>query len=219
MAKGFRTNADPSRKEQVRQLTAELKNMQAAMRISQMMLQQIMQSNKNMQMDLGKAFGMVSELQYKLLAVEKIGNLDSKAIADEANALRLVDFNESSDKEDALMGFTVGEEVKEDSVIIITSVAEDPDKSIFRSRVGLKEANVPDLTKGLLGREVGAKVVLDLAGTKHTIELLGIRQPAPAPVQPVVDIAVPNQPSDEAVDAPVTTVNVAATAETATAAQ
>jgi hypothetical protein len=198
MANGFRTSAEPGRKEQMRALQTELKNTQAAARISQMMLQQVIQNNQSMQQDLGKAFHAISELQYKLLATEKIANLDPIALTAVVNDLRLADFNDSAAKEDAEKNLTVGDVVKEDSIVILTSVAADPDKSIFRSKISLKEANVPDLTKGLLGREVGAKVVLDLAGVQHTVELLGIRQPPVEPVAPtlapVSDVTEPTEP-------------------------
>jgi len=190
MPNGFRQPAEASRKEQLRALATELKNTQAAQRISQMMLQQMIQNNQNISYDLGKALTMISELQYKFLAVQKVANLDDSAIQAAADTLRLQDFNDTSAKEDTDKGYTVGDIVKEDSIVILTSVSAEPDKSIFRSKIGLKEANVPELTKGLLGREVGAKVVLDLGGTQHTVELLGIRYPAPAPVENN------NQPSD-----------------------
>ena len=184
MPKGFRVPAQNSRKERIEQLEVEIKNLAAAQRLSQMMLQRMMENTQNISYDLGKAFNMISELQYKLLATEKVGAFDPKAIASAANDIRLSDFNEASAKEDITKNYTIPETVNEDSVVIITTTAENPDKSIFRSKIALKEANVPDLTKGLLGREVGAKVSLDLAGVKHTVELLGIRQPPVAKTVP-----------------------------------
>lgn len=188
MAKGFRTAAQPGRKEQVRSLDVEVKNMAASLRINQMMMQRIMENTQGIQYDLGKALAMVAELQYKLLAVQQVSGLDSAAIQAAADVLRLNDFDETSAAEDIKNNYSTPEAVTEDSIIIITSKAEDPGKSIFRSKIALKDVNVPDLTKGLLGREVGAKVVVKLGDTNHTVELLGIRlPPPPAPVPQASD--------------------------------
>src|SRR5206468_3418799 len=103
---GFRQQPQGSRKQQVRSLEADVKNTQMALRINQMMVQQLMQSNKNLSDDLGRALGLINELQYKVLAVQQVANLDTGALSKIANDLRLKDFNEASDKEDAEKGYT-----------------------------------------------------------------------------------------------------------------
>lgn len=185
--KGFRTAPQDSRKERLRALEAELKNLSMAQRISQMMTQQLMKNSQAMQQDLGRALGLINELQYKLLAVQRVANLDMVALGTIADELRLKDFNEASDKEDAEQGFTVGTVVDADSTVILTSTTEDEDKGIFRSKLKLSECGVPDLIKAFEGREVGAKAVVQLNGVDHTVELLAIRQPPkaePVPQQP-----------------------------------
>lgn len=176
--KGFRQQTESSRKERLRALEAELKNSQMANRISQMLLQQMMQNMQNMQQDLGKALGLINELQYKILAIQGVSNLDVKALSDAANELRLKDFNEASDREDVNNGFTVGDVVTEDSTVILTSTTDNEDQGIFRSRIKLSECGVKDLIDAFMGREVGAKAMVMLNGTYHTVELLGIRQPS-----------------------------------------
>jgi hypothetical protein len=178
--KGFRQSPQDSRKERLRALEAELKNSAMAQRINQMMTQQLMQNNQNMQQDLGRALGLISELQYKLLAVQKVANLDVAALSIIADELRLKDFNEASDKEDAEQGFTVGTTVNADSTVILTSTTENEDKGIFRSKLKLADCGVPDLIKAFEGREVGAKAIVKLNGADHTVELLAIRQPPKA---------------------------------------
>src|ERR1035437_7331650 len=103
--KGFRSPAESSKKEQLRELKTELANVQMAGRISQMMTQQIMQNNKTMAEDLGRALGLINELQYKLLAVQEVANLDTAALTGVASTLRVKDFNEASDREDTKEGF------------------------------------------------------------------------------------------------------------------
>lgn len=178
--KGFRTPAQAGRKERLAQIEAELKNLQMAGRITQMMVQQMMQSNKAMSEDLGRSLGLISELQYKLLAAQRVANLDVTQMNTVAAELRLKDFNEASDREDAELNYTNGTVVAEDSIVIITSTTSNPDSGIFRSKLALAESGSPELIKELTGKEVGAKVTVKLNGVEHTVELLGIRQPPKA---------------------------------------
>lgn len=89
--KGFRQEAQPSRKERLKSLEVELKNSNMASRISQMMTQQLMQNMQNMSQDLGRALSLINEMQYKLLAIQEVAKLDSEAMNTVANARRLKD--------------------------------------------------------------------------------------------------------------------------------
>ena len=178
--KGFRQQPQDSRKERLRSLETELKNLQMAGRISQMMTQQLMQNNQRMQQDLGQAMGLINELQYKILGVQRLTGLDAAQLAAIADELRLKDFNEASDKENAEQGFTVGTAVDEDSTVILTSKTQETDKGIFRSKIKLSECGVPDLIKAFTGREVGAKALVQLNGVEHEVELLAVYQPPKA---------------------------------------
>jgi len=175
--KGFRTAAQGSRKERLREVEAELKNNQMAGRISQLMQQQVMQNMQNMSQDLGRAMGLIAELQYKILAVQRVSGLEVSKLTAVADELRLKDFNEASDKEDAEQGFTVGTVVDQHSTIILTSKTEAPDSGIFRSKIKLAECGVPELIQAFMEREVGARALIKLNGVDHEVELLAIRQP------------------------------------------
>ena len=136
--KGFRQQAQPNRKERINSLETRLANLEMASRISQMMTQQLMQNIKSMQEDLGKALGILNEMQYKILAVQEASGLDLKQLNEIANVKRLKDFNEASDREDVNKKFTVGTVVDSNSTIIITSKTDGgEDEGIFRSRIEL----------------------------------------------------------------------------------
>lgn len=187
MKNGFRQQSQDSRKERLRSLETEIKNMQMAARISQMMTQQLMQNMQHVQQDLGRAMGLINELQYKILAAQRLTGLEPSQLAAIADELRLTDFNEASDKEDAAQLFTVGTVVDQESTVILTSRTEDVDKGIFRSKIKLSECGVPDLIKAFDGREVGAKAIVKLNGVDHEVELLAIRQPPKAELVPQVN--------------------------------
>jgi len=175
--KGFRQQPQASRKERLHEMDVRLKNLEMAGRINQMMTQQLMQNLKPMHEDLTRVTGLIQELQYKVLAAQKVSGLDLDQMNAVTNEMRLADFNDASDREDLDGGFTVGDVVNEQSTVILTSTTDEKDRGIFRSRLKLSECGVPDLIKAFMGREVGAKAVVSLNGLDHTVELLAIRQP------------------------------------------
>lgn len=192
MRNGFRVPAQASKKEQVKNLEVEVKNMQMASRMSQMMTQQLMQSVKSMSEDLGNALNQLYELQYKYTALRKHLNLPVEALDEIANQQRLVDFNEASAKQDVKDGLIEASEVSDDSTITLTSSAKDEsgnDRGIFRSRLKLSECGVPDLITGLAGKKVGDKVTVKLNGIDHEVELLSIRNPAQVAVAATQEVA------------------------------
>ena len=196
--KGFRQQQQASRKDKLREMEVTLANSQAATRITQMMIQQLVQSNRRQSEDLARALGLINELQYKALAMQKLNNLDVTEMTKIANDLRLSDFNDASDKEDAEVGNAVGTTVNEDSIVILTSKTEGSDQGIFRSKIKLADCGVPDLIAAFQGREVGAKALVKLNDVEHEVELLGIRQPPKAePVPQNVDVAVAGEPAAE----------------------
>lgn len=188
MKNGFRTPAQPSKKDQLRSLTTELQNTQMASRITQMMVQQLMNNIKGMGEDLGSALNQLYELQYKYVALQKALGVDAEELNTIANEQRLKDFNEASAKADETEQLEVSETVTEDSTVVLTSTAKDDkgsDRGIFRSRIKLSESGVPDLNKELVGKKVGDKVKATLNGIEHEIELLSIRNP--------IAVAVPHE--------------------------
>lgn len=190
--KGFRVPPQPSKNDQVRAFDAELKNLQMASRISQMMTQQLMQSVKTMSEDLGSALNQLYELQYKHAAVVKALALDPAQLASLSNEQRLVDFNLASTGQDLKENLALTDEVGSDSTITLTTIAKDEtgtDKGIFRSRIKLSECGVPDLISGLTGKKVGDKVQVKLNGIDHEVELLSIRNPTLTVATEVTEVA------------------------------
>lgn len=184
MSNGFKQQPQLSTKDKFRHYDTELKNIQMASRITQMMVQQMIQNNKSMGEDISRLFQLFNELQYKFLALQEVTGTDMTKLSDAAARLRLKDFEEASDKEDTDKGFTVVDTVEENSTVILTSTTkETPDQGIFRSRVSLTETGSPELIQGLMGKTVGTKVAVKLNGVDHEVELLGVRQPAPEPEQ------------------------------------
>ena len=187
--KGFRVPPQGSKKDQLSSLKTELANLQMAGRVSQMMVQQLMQNLKSMSDDLGSALNQLYEVQYKYNALEKHLNLDKEALTKIANEQRLVDFNEASVKADVRENLVASDTIESESTITITSVAKDEqgnDRGIFRSRLKLSDSGVPDLITGLAGKKAGDKVNVKLNGIDHEVEVLQVRNPAPVEAAPEV---------------------------------
>lgn len=182
--RGVKLEPQLSKAESIQKMDVELKNLQMAGQVTQMMVKNLMTNLQNMSKDLGKAFNIINELQYKILAMQGVGNFDMAALNAKADELRLNDFIEASDAEDVSGGFTVGDKVEDSSVVILTSTTQAAEGGLFRSRIKLAECGVPALIEGLKGQPVGTKVKCVLNGTEHEVELLGIRNP-PSPVQVV----------------------------------
>jgi hypothetical protein len=178
--RGFRVPPAPTKNEKMRNLETELQNLQMASRVSQMMIQQMLQTMQGMKDDLGMALNQLFELQYKYTALQKHFNVDTATLDKLANEQRLKDFETGSAKEDQKENLTEASEVGTDSTVTITSTAKDEtgsDKGIFRSRLKLSECGVPDLITALTGKKVGDKVTVKLNNLDHEVELLAIRNP------------------------------------------
>lgn len=177
---GFRQKAAPNRKQMIKEQEVTLRNLQMAVRVMQIMNQQLATNFQNMQNDITRLMGVVNNLQYKATALQDVLGVDQATLNTKADAIKLEDYNKASDKEDAEKGLTVVDTVEANSVCIVTSTCEDKDKEIFRSKFNLDQSGVPELQEKLLGKKVGDKVEVTLNGVVHTIELLGIRRAPPA---------------------------------------
>jgi hypothetical protein len=188
MSNGFRQNKQPTNKDKLRELHVTLQNMQQMFNIQKMITQQFAQNLSKIDRDVNNAMGVINDLQYRTLAMLEVFAEATGKSADDIEAaaekLKLKDYNEASDKEDAEKGYEPDSIVKEDSVVILTSSCEsDPNKSIFRTKFKLDEETLNDELKGkLLGLKVGEKVNAKLPDeSEHEIEVVGIRK---QPVQP-----------------------------------
>ena len=178
--KGFRIPQQLYKNESVQLLNKELQNMKMASRVTQMMIQQLMQNFKNLSDDFGNVATQMYELQYNFSAVKKHLNLDENTLTQIANVQRLKDFDEAAEKEDKKENLEPALLVGDESTVSIRSTAFDAngvDKGIFRSRIKLSESGVPALIAALKNRVAGDKVTVQLNGLDHEVELLSIRDP------------------------------------------
>lgn len=186
-----------SRGEKFENLEAKVKNLEASIRIMQMMQQQMGQSLMPMQQDVA---GMATQLQtssYTNLAIQELLGVDSTKLDEVYQKLRLADYNEVSEKEDLENGYGTLEIVEtEQNIVILTSHTpdEEKDKGIFRTKMVVAELG-PDLSALLIGKKVGDTFDHDLQGIKHVFELIAIRS-VPAPVAEQVAVTESPVPAE-----------------------
>jgi len=185
MKNGFRQPPAPSKKVAMQQMVQMVENLQMAIRILQMSMQQLAQSYQRMDSDVANMFGVLNDLQYRTLAMMELYSVDKEKLNEIATALKTRDYNTASDKEDKDKGYEVVDAVEPTSVLTVTSECpEDPTAAIFRSKFKLDESGNAEAIAALPGKKAGDKVELNIRGKKHIIEILAVRK-APAPAAKV----------------------------------
>ena len=174
---GFKQGKSPSTKDRIRALETQLQNAQQALNISQMMIKQLMQQIDMLRKDSTNGINMCNDLQYRTLAMINLTNINLDALDEEADKLKLKDYNDASDKEDADKNYTIGDVVKEESIVILTSTTDtEDDQGIFRSKIPVVQIPFEQMKADILGKKVGDKFDADIQGINHHIEIVGIRE-------------------------------------------
>ena len=175
--KGFKQQSSPSTKSKMHDLEKNLQNAQMAVNVTQQMTKQLMNSVTMLSKDSNNILNLANDLQYRTLAMIKLLNVDVDELDKLADAIKLEEYNKLSDEEDVRMSYSIGDVVKEESIVIITSTTDtEHDQGIFRSKIGVSQVPYPEMKKDLIGKKVGDKFDADIQGVLHHIEVLGIRE-------------------------------------------
>jgi hypothetical protein len=165
--------------DRVAELERELANQTLAIRVSQALLKQLMEQLRPMQDDLTRFYGALNDLQYKTSAlIDAVPDADRTQLAAAADALKLADWQTTSDKDDVARGLVPADVVTADTdVVIITSTTPDEieDKGIFRSKIVLRDIANKDIVDGLLHKPIGTTLETQINGSRHIVELVGVR--------------------------------------------
>lgn len=169
--------------DRIERLEKEIANMSYALRISQVLLKQVLEQLTPMERDVKATTGMVNDFQYRLLALQGLSGIDVVALKAKADELKLVDYTTASDQNDIESGFTTADTVTSDQdVVLITStVPGQDDAGIFRSKTVLADTGNPELITGLMNKPVGTVVSAKIGENVHSVTLLGVRVQPKAP--------------------------------------
>ena len=161
--------------EAFKALETRVEHIEVATRVSQSLLQRFGQSFSGMETDITQLANSQREIQYKLLAITKMLEVDDNLLTAKVEELQIVDFEEASAKEDTEKLLTVIDVADEHSIIVFTSKAADEGKDILRSKVDLDSLNHPDFLENVVGKTVGDSFPTDINGVQHEITLLEIK--------------------------------------------
>jgi hypothetical protein len=155
-----------------------VKQLQMATRVNQMLIQQMGQSVTGMSKDMNELTARQRELQYTVLAMQELLNLNPVDVSTRAETLQIKDFEEASAKQDVEVGAVDADVVTEDCAIVLTSKV-GAGGGILRTRLNVAEIGFPQLKQDLLNKKVGDTFDADVNGTTHSITLLGIKRLPP----------------------------------------
>lgn len=166
-------------------LSKRVESLEMATRVSQMLTQQVGNSMSQLATDLREIANRQRDIQYRLLAIQEIDeNLNTEAVNELAEKKQIADFSSASLKENEDLGFTPGEVINEDSVIVFTTKTETEGKSILRSKLALTDIALPEFRESLLQKKAGDSFTADLQGVKHDVTILEVFQ---KPIKEEVD--------------------------------
>jgi hypothetical protein len=177
--------------DRIEKLEKEVANLSMATRISQMLLKQLMERGQQQDQELRSLNGMLNDYQYRFLALQQsIPGLDITDVAVKADAIKLNDWNDASDRDDSERKFTVADTVVDASnIVIFKSSVPSPagDKGIFRSKIALTDTGSQDTINAFLNKKVGDEFTVKLGNEDHLVTLLGVRVAPPAQETPVAE--------------------------------
>jgi len=158
-------------------LDKRVEQLEMATRVSQMLTQQVGNSMSQLAADLREIANRQRDIQYRLSAIQEI---DKDLNVEDVNALaekkQIVDFTSASDKENTDLGFTPGEVINSESVVVFTTTANAEGKSILRSKLALTEIALPEFKDSLIDRKAGDSFTADLQGVEHEVTVLEVFQ-------------------------------------------
>jgi hypothetical protein len=181
-----------SKGERALETEQNMKQLQTATRVTQMLVQQIGNSVQTLSKDFGELTGRQRDAQYRVLAIQALLNLNVDEVNRKAEELQVRDFEEAATKEDLADGCTSTDLVEEDCVIVLTSKVGETG-GILRTRLRVAELGFPQLKQDLLGKKVGDTVGADINGTLHSITILDIKKMP----EKVEYVGQPDQPVTE----------------------
>lgn len=170
--------------QQSNALDKRVENIEMSSRITQMLIKQIGNSMNQISANVRELANRQRDLQYRLLAVQDLTGLETDKINALAEEKQVKDFTDASDKENEEKGYTAGDVVDEDSVVVFTTKTENADRSILRSKLALSEIALPDFREALLEKKVGHTFEAQLQGVSHEVTLLEVWQKPEKPEEP-----------------------------------
>lgn len=167
----------PSQLDRLESLEKAAETLSMGVRVSQMLVQQLMGQLKQVQEQLHIKTSAVNELQYRQLALQKLTGVDLSALQKTSDEFRLEEWNRISldDSKSKELVSSDKLESRDQTVVFSSSTPELPeDRGIFRSKVKVSELGSPEAESAFIGKSVGDTFAITLADHKHLVTILEI---------------------------------------------
>ena len=175
------------KKDKYDELVKQVEVLASSVRLNQIMIQNMHKALQEIANNTRNNTSVIDDLQFRILALKDINNISTERVQNVADSLKVKAFEEASVLKDQEEKAAAVDQVEsEEDIVIIRSKTPDKEKDtgILRSRIQIKDMNIPDLAKKLLGAKVGTEVETFLNSDRHVVTVLGIRRkPVEAPAQ------------------------------------
>lgn len=167
----------PNQLERITALEKNAETVSMGVRVSQMLVQQMLSRVTQLEERLNFVLSANTELQYKLLALQKVTGVDVAQLQLESDRIRLEEWTEVSKEDNEKKGLVSSPSVSSsESTVVFTSTTPSAkeDKGIFRSKVKVSEIGDQNAVEAFLGKKPGDKFELQLNSDTHLVELLEV---------------------------------------------
>lgn len=167
----------PSQLDRLEALEKNTETLSMGVRVSQMLVKQVMERMQQTQEMLHIKSSALSDLQYRLLALQKVTGVDLALVQTEADRLKLEEWDRASKEDSAARGLVKSDEVSsKQSIVVFTSTTPDlpEDRGVFRSKVRVVELGSVPVMEAFEGKRPGDVFEVNLADQKHQVTLLEV---------------------------------------------
>jgi hypothetical protein len=167
----------PNQLERITSLEKNAETLSMGVRVSQMLVQQMLQRVTQLEERLAFVVSSNNDLQYRLLALQKVTGVDLNALQTEADRLKLEEWNQASADDNVAKGLVAVESVSgPETTVVFTSTTPSlsEDRGIFRSKVKVSEIGTAQAIEVFQDKKPGDKFELTLNGQIHLVELLEV---------------------------------------------
>ena len=166
----------PNQLERIQLLEKTAETLSMGVRVSQMLVQQVGQQLQQLQEQNHIKSSMINDLQYRILALQKVTGVDLEKLQVEADYFKLEEWSKASSEDSAAKKLTEAKSVSSyDSVVVFTTSTPDlKDGGIFRSKIRVSELGSATAMAEFLDKSAGDTFEVILADQKHVVTLLQV---------------------------------------------
>jgi len=167
----------PNQLERISALEKNAEALSMGVRVSQMLLQQLLQRITQLEEKMTFLVGANTDTQYRALAMQNLLGVDVSKLQEEADKIRLDEWEKASDEDTKKRSLVQVDSVDgTDCVVAFTSSTPDlpEDRGVFRSKITLSDIGNPDSAAAFIGKKPGDVFDVVLADQRHVVTLLDV---------------------------------------------